>query len=162
MDDVTAILNKLRAAAGFGEGIASQRDLDVIRKRPNPQAVAQLERVNNWAGSDQARWKLIHAALLHIYSPAWDRVDARDILVAWAAAWLASTQARHQLARFEGLQRPLTTRERDAKGGIQADVSFWERLASRLQTQVAAALTEDAEASRLLGALVDDKKDVNK
>lgn len=114
-------------------------------------------RVRAWAGNKPERWKRVHTALLRIYTPAWDRVDARDILVAWAAAWLALIRAKHQLTRLESLQRPLTRRELDAKGGRQADVTFWGRLADRLAAQVPTALAQDAEVAKVLLALVNDK-----
>lgn len=88
--------------------------------------------------------------LLRIYAPRWEHIDARDLLVAWAAARLALTRAKCELRRYESLRRPLTRRELDAKGGRQADVSFWGRLSQRLETQVPAALAEDAEAKRVL------------
>lgn len=113
--------------------------------------------VRAWAGNEPERWKRVHSALLRIYTPAWDRVDARDILVAWAAAWLALIRAKHQLTRLESLQRPLTRRELDAKRARQADMSFWGRLANRLTVQVPTALAEDAEAAKVLVALVNDK-----
>lgn len=113
--------------------------------------------VSAWAGYEPERWKRVHTALLRIYTPAWDRVDARDILVAWAAAWLALTRAKQELTRLESLQRPLGRRELDAKGGRQADVSFWGRLAHRLTAQAPTALAEDAKAAKVLAALVNSK-----
>ena len=154
MEDVAAILNRLRMAAGFSEVDTSRVCPDAPERRPDSQAVALAERVANWAGSDPERWKRVHTAVLRIYAPVWERVDARDILVAWAGAWVALTQAKRELKRLEDLRRPLINRECDAKRGRQADVSFWGRLARRLQAQVPGALADDAEAAKALAALV--------
>ena len=125
-------------------------------------AEERICRLTTWAGSDPIRWKRLHAALLRIYAPAWDRMDDRDILVAWAAACLALTQARRELRHFEGLGRPLTGREATAKAARKADVSFWGRLADRLAVQLPVALTEDTEAARMLNTLVSGKQGVCK
>lgn len=129
----------------FGDAATTSADADVSRE------------VRAWAGNKPERWKRVHTALLRIYTPAWERVDARDILVAWAAACLALTRAKRQLTRLERLQRPLGRRELDAKRARQADMSFWGRLANRLVAQVPTALAEDAEAAKVLAALVNDK-----
>lgn len=113
--------------------------------------------VRAWAGNKPERWKRVHTALLRIYTPVWEHVDGRDILVAWAAACLALTRAKRELTRLEGLQRPLGRRELDAKRARQADMSFWGRLANRLAAQVPTALAEDAKAAKVLAALVNDK-----
>jgi len=114
--------------------------------------------VVKWADNDPKRWQRLHNALLRIYAPTWERIDARDLLVSWTAACLALTRAKRDLKRLERLQHPLTSREIDTKGGRQADVSFWGRLAQRLSAQVPGALTEDMEATKVLVAVIGGKR----
>lgn len=111
--------------------------------------------VSEWADNDSRRWQCLHSALLRMYTPAWERVDARDILVAWAAACLALTRAKRELMRLEN--RGATLRDLDAKMSRQADLSFWGRLADRLAAQAPTALAEDAKAAKVLAALVNSK-----
>ena len=125
---------------------------------PDQQAANLGERLTAWAGTDPMRWKRIHTALLQIYRPVWEGADARDILVAWAAAWRALTRAQNELARFRALGRLLTRREGDIQAGRRADVSFWGRCAPRLQARLADALSEDLEASRMLDALIGENR----
>jgi hypothetical protein len=113
--------------------------------------------VKAWAADDPKRWQRIHNALLRIYTPVWERIDSRDVLVSWAAACLALNRAKCELKRLESLRQPLSRRELDAKGGRQADVSFWGRLAHRLVAKIPEALANDAEATRVLIALVSGK-----
>ena len=117
-----------------------------------------MSQILSWAGSDPKRWGLLHNALLRIYAPKWEHIDARDILVSWTAACLALTRAKRDLKRLERLQHPLTSREVDTKGGRQADVSFWGRLAQRLSAQIPSALTEDIEATKVLVAVIGGKR----
>lgn len=172
MEDLAAILGKLRMAAGLPEdrperkecegkpqtaafsGVESPHEERDPSEVADPQFVTLVRQVADWAGSDRARWKRLHVALLRIYAPVWDRIDARDILMAWVAARLALVKAREGLARLDSLGLRLTRGERAAKGGRQADVSFWGRLAPRLETQIPAALSQDPEATALLASLL--------
>ena len=112
-----------------------------------------FSQIMSWAGDDQKRWERIHNSLLRIYAPVWERIDARDTLVAWTGAWLALTRAMNQLKRLQTLNRPLTRNELATKGGREADISFYGRLTKRLNEQISAALSNDVEAARLLAKL---------
>lgn len=106
--------------------------------------------VMKWAGDDPKRWRRIHNAFLKIYAPTWERIDARDMLVAWAAAHLAITSAQRRLKDLENLERPLTSREHDSKRAREADMSFWGRLVATMDSKALKALSEDAEATRVI------------
>ena len=112
-----------------------------------------MSQIISWAGSDPKRWGLLHNALLRIYAPRWECIDARDTIVGWTGAWLSLTRAKQQLQRLQSLKRPLTWNERHEKGGREADISFWGRLTKRLSGQIPAALSEDIEAAGLLTKL---------
>ena len=112
-----------------------------------------MSQILSWAGNDPKRWGLLHNALLRIYAPRWESIDARDTIVGWTGAWLSLTRARQQLQRLQSLKRPLTWNERNEKGGREADISFWGRLTKRLSGQIPAALSEDIQATRLLTKL---------
>lgn len=107
-----------------------------------------------WGGNDNARWKKLHSALLSTYEPAWDRTDARDILVAWAAANLAFSQAGQALVRLEGLKGTLTSHQKSAREAAKADVAFWGRLVAHLDDQVPIALKQDSSAAKTLADLI--------
>ena len=62
-----------------------------------------FSQVAKWATDDPKRWERIRNALLRIYTPKWECINARDVLVAWAAALLALTRAKHELKRLENL-----------------------------------------------------------
>jgi hypothetical protein len=97
----------------------------------------------------------LHNALLNIYFPSWERIDARDILVSWAAAQLAITSAKRQLKLLQEPQRPLTHGEQISKRAREADISFWGRLSQRLSTQVSVALDQDEKAVKILKSLLE-------
>ena len=119
-------------------------------------------RVMNWANHDPKRWHRVHNSLLRIYAPSWGRRDGRDALVSWAAAHLALTRAQRELKRLDSLRRPLTRRELDTRGGRQADMSFWGRLARRMAPQIPVALAEDVEAREVLLRLIRRKDEKDK
>lgn len=137
-----------------GEVKQGRPDLLPASERALAPAQEQISRLTIWAGDDPLRWKRLHEALLRMYAPVWQRVNSRDILVAWAGAWLALAQAKRELVRLEGLRHPLTERECAAKGSRQADVRFWGRVARRFQARFPAALAEDSEAAKVLVALM--------
>ena len=112
-----------------------------------------FNQIKAWAGEEPKQWGHLHNALLRIYAPRWERIDARDTLVAWTGAWLALTRAMNQLKRLQTLNRPLTRNELATKGGREADISFYGRLTKRLNEQISAALSNDVEAARLLAKL---------
>jgi len=124
-----------------------------------PETTSQelLSQIENWVTDDPKRWQRIHDALLRIYAPSWGRIDERDILVSWAAAHLALNRAKCELKRIESLWRPLTRRELDTRGGRQADVSFWGRLAYRLAAKIPEALDNAVEATTVLSKLIKGK-----
>jgi hypothetical protein len=106
-----------------------------------------------WAADDPKRWQQLKNTLQKIYAPAWERIDARDILVAWAAAHLALTSARQQLKGLYDLRRPLTGREHIHIRAREADITFWGRLTQRLAGQIPAALSQDTKAAELMAKL---------
>jgi len=116
-----------------------------------------MSQIFSWAGNDSKRWQRLHNALLRIYAPRWQCVDARDIIVGWTGAWLSLTRAMQQLRRLQSLKRPFTWNERNEKGGREADISFWGRLTKRLSEQIPLALSEDIEAARLLTKLCSER-----
>lgn len=109
-----------------------------------------LSRVTEWAGDDPKHWQRLHGGLLRIYTPEWEYIDARDILVAWAAAYLALNRAKRELIRLEGLHDHLTRHEIDTKRARKADVTFWGRLVHRLGPQAPVALAQDTKAQKVL------------
>jgi hypothetical protein len=154
MNEVATILYRLRTAAGF-DGQESPRCSPPTPVKPeNLRTMAQTDRLTRWAGSDAKRWKKLHTALLRIYAPRWDGSDSRDILVAWVAAWLAQTKAEGELARLKSRRPPLTPVECNTKIGRQADLHFWGSLASRLEVPASVALSEDAEAAKVLSVFL--------
>ncbi len=83
-----------------------------------------MEQLCTWAGDSADRWKRVHHRLLGAYAPAWVLVEARCVLVAWAAAWMSLTKAKRELVRLENRHRVLTRSEQAAESARQADVSF--------------------------------------
>lgn len=118
-----------------------------------PQASQLLDRLLAWAGGSAARWVSMRDTLLRTYSPSWERVDARDILVAWLGARVAVAQAQHELERLEQIRRPLTRGEQASKGGRKADISYYGRVAKHLEQRVPMALLADPAAARTIRAL---------
>jgi len=155
------------ATAPLGERSTDQVDLPPpARESEKVAAISEIDnstashadqglfgQVITWAGNDPKRWGLLNRALLRIYAPRWERVDARDVLVAWTNAWVAITRAKQRLERLQSLKRHLTWSERNERGGREADISFWGRLTKRLGGQIPAALTQDKVAARLLTRL---------
>lgn len=167
MDDVTNILNKLRAAAGFTDSEISQEHPSISEKPTDsaatvhPEAALLVGRLITWASDNAARWKKVHSTLLRIYPLEWVLVEARCVLVAWVAAWLALTRAKGELARLENLRRNLTRREQIAEAARRADISFWGGLSRRLEPQIPGALAEDQQSARILAELVTGAQDGN-
>lgn len=118
-----------------------------------------LHGIEAWAASDPLRWRQIHEKLLSTYVPVWRQIEARDILVAWAAAHRALTEAKRELIRLEALGGQLTSADRRARGGRQADLSFWGRASDRFSRQAPAALGQDNDAERLLKAFAGEASD---
>jgi len=113
--------------------------------------------VLKWAAEDPKRWQRLHNAILKIYAPAYDYIDARDILVSWAAAHSALTSAQNELKRLESIRSRLSQRETDTKRARQADTSFWGRLSQRLNGKIPNALKHDKEAVELLMKIISEK-----
>jgi hypothetical protein len=165
MDDVTKILHRLREVAGLPERSTTQ-DGEVTpsarmksRVLVRPELKPQVERVTEWAGEDPKRWQKLHSTLLRIYSPFWVSDEARCLLVAWVAAWLALSRAKRDLAHLGNLRRPLTRGERAAEAARHADISFWGRLIRHLDPQIPGVLAQDRETIALLARLVSGKGD---
>lgn len=140
-----------------GDFIESTCQITSRRTSPTTGYVAgnTISKIISWAGDNPKRWKVLHNALLHIYYPVWERIDYRDILVAWAAAHLALTSAIQSLRKLNNLHH-LTGRERDVKGARAADISFWGRLSANLDKDLPSALTHDVEATRVIVSILND------
>lgn len=155
MDDVTTILRKLRTSAGFSAPETPVGSAPVTPQEPVcPRPAPLMQELMRWAGSDPKRWKKLHNAMLRVYSPCWESVDDRDILVAWVAAWAALTNAESDLARARAIRPPLTQPERNNKSARVVDVNFWGRLASCLEASASSALLRDQDAARVLDAVL--------
>jgi hypothetical protein len=123
--------------------------------RPASGVPNTMIRIKNWARMDMKRWQRLHGALLQIYAPQWQVIDARDQIVAWAAANLALARAKNGLVRLQNLKRPLSRRESDTQKSLQADMSFWGRLVGHLEAAIPLALLQDDRASVLLLQIID-------
>lgn len=157
MGNIETIISRLRAVAGFDEEQNPESGSPVTQVSPYFGTSSVAKRLSQWAGHDIARWKQIRAALLTIYAPTWDHIDGRDVLVAWAAAWLKFHTAEHELALLDK-GRNLTSQQRASMAARRADVSFWERLAKRLNEQVRVAIDQDPQAAKALESFVKDKE----
>lgn len=112
-----------------------------------------FRRLMEWATDDSKRWRQLRKELQKIYAPTWDRIDTRDILVAWIAGHIALTTAQQQLEGLENLNRQLTSQERIFKRARETDITFWGRLTRRLAGQIPAALSQDTRAAELMAKL---------
>lgn len=113
-----------------------------------------VSQIISWAGDDPKRWKCLHNALLKIYAPTWEHIDARDILVSWVGAYLGLTTFQQQLKRLAKIPQPLTHAEQVSKRAREADISFYGRLIARMENKVLQALSEDTEATRVIEKVI--------
>ena len=118
------------------------------------RATELADRVKGWAAGDSIRWKKLHKALLRKYSPQWDVIDARDVVVAWVAAWMALTDAEREIERLNHLRGRVNQREALARDARNADVRFWARVVDQLDSRVLRAFSRDTEALKLVEAFV--------
>jgi hypothetical protein len=129
-----------------------------------------MERLCAWAGKSADRWKRVHSRLIGGNAPDWVLVEARCVLVAWAAAWMAMTKAQQELTRLENLRgpaaransrlarpanqsRPLTRAQQASLAAREADVHFWGRVTRHFAPQVSDALAADRWSARILAKL---------
>jgi hypothetical protein len=82
----------------------------------------------------------------------WIPDSPRDLLIAWTAANFRLVSAQGDRQKLDQLHH-LTRGQRVARQARDADISFYSRLATRLQPRAVHALQQDAEASRLLKRL---------
>lgn len=122
-------------------------DCQVLSDQLYIAAEELLRQLKFWAGNDPKKWEHIHSTLIQIYTPNWNVIDARDIIIAWTAANVARTHSVAELGRLQNLQRPLSQRETNSKKARKSDISFWTRLVDHLGNNVAHALVLDSKAT---------------
>jgi len=155
---VTEETQDVRVIGGEPAGLASETS-HLERQSPDVPEPAQRETeallasVMKWAGQDPKRWDSVLKSLKRTWSPEGCIPDTpRDLLVAWASASYQLAKARGELERLQS-QKSLTKMARAAKGGREADVSFYGRLAQGLKSRAALALEADPEAADLIARL---------